>query len=92
MFHGFCLHRNHNLHHTITQDEDTDENRHLWLDVFWLFVRSLPQPPLGQVPFFSFSFSADLFKSSTAACHIIAAVTLRGVFESDYSCKHPDKI
>lgn len=40
MFHRLCLHRNHNLHHTITQDEDKDKNCHLWPYGFWIFVRS----------------------------------------------------
>lgn len=42
MFHGRYLHRNNNLYNTITQDENTNENGHLWPHGFWLFVRFCP--------------------------------------------------
>lgn len=59
MLHGLCLHRNHNLHHKITQDEDTDENRHLWPHGFWLFVRSLPNWLWAKYPSFFLFLPAD---------------------------------
>lgn len=66
MFHRLCLHRYHNLHHTITQDEDTDKNSHLWPHGFWLLVSDFSffflistgalEPKLHLTPFFFFSF------------------------------------